>query len=117
MRSFLFWLLMGAIFCGVKAYRNGNSDNGIVPATPRIPSIYSVPAAQSVAVPLPDLKSVLPPKVELPKVELPKVELPKLELSEKLELPPIPDIDSLKAEIEATKFRLPELELNISSEK
>lgn len=112
MRSFLFWLLMGAIFCGVKAYRNGNSDNGIVPATPRIPSIYSVPAAQSVAVPLPDLKSVLPPKVELPKVELPK-----LELSEKLELPPIPDIDSLKAEIEATKFHLPELELNISSEK
>jgi hypothetical protein len=68
-----------------------------------------MPATISVAKPL--------PKLELPEIAIPKMsEMPKMPELPKLEPPTPVDIDSLKAEIEATKFRLPELNLTKLSE-
>lgn len=97
----------------VKAYF-GETDGGdrVVPQKPRTPTIYNMPATISVAKPL--------PKLELPEIAIPKMsEMPKMpKMSElpKLEPPTPVDIDSLKAEIEATQFRLPELNLTKLSE-
>ena len=104
----------------------GESDNGsgITPQSFRTPTIYNMPslppATISPATPLPKLEIVEMPKLEMPKLEIPKIELPKLPPKfEIAELPAIvppkaPNIDSLAAEIEATRFRLPELSLKIS---
>ena len=77
--------------------------------------IYNMPSLPpttiSAAKPLPKLEMV-----EMPKLEMPKIELPKLEIAElpAITPPKAPNIDSLAAEIEATRFRLPELSLKIS---
>lgn len=91
----------------VKAYF-GESDGGdrVVPQKPRTPTIYNMPATISVAKPL--------PKLELPEIAIPK--MPQMPELRKLEPPTPVDIDSLKAEIEATQFRLPELNLTKLSE-
>lgn len=94
----------------VKAYFGG-TDGGdrVVPQKPRTPTIYNMPATISVAKPL--------PKLELPEIAIPKMsEMPKMPELPKLEPPTPVDIDSLKAEIEATQFRLPELSLTKLSE-
>lgn len=95
----------------------GESDNGsgITPQSFRTPTIYNMsslpPATISPAKPLPKLEMV-----EMPKLEMPRIELPKLEIAELPTIvpPKAPNIDSLAAEIEATRFRLPELNLKIS---
>ena len=94
----------------VKAYFGG-TDGGdrVVHQKPRTPTIYNMPATISVAKPL--------PKLELPEIAIPKMsEMPKMPELPKLEPPTPVDIDSLKAEIEATQFRLPELNLTKLSE-
>lgn len=99
----------------------GESDNGsgITPQSVRTPTIYNMPslppAAISPAKPLPKLEIVEMPKLEMTKIELPKLP-PKLEIAELPAIvpPKAPNIDSLAAEIEATRFRLPELSLKIS---
>lgn len=99
----------------------GESDNdsGITPQSFRTPTIYNVPslppAAISPSKPLPKLEIVEMPKLEIPKIELPKLP-PKFEIAELPAIvpPKAPNIDSLAAEIEATRFRLPELNLKIS---
>ena len=99
----------------------GESDNGsgITPQSSRTPTIYNMPslppAAISPSTPLPKLEIVEMPKLEIPKIELPKLP-PKFEIAELPAIvpPKTPNIDSLAAEIEATRFRLPELSLKIS---
>ena len=99
----------------------GESDNdsGITPQSFRTPTIYNMPslppATISAATPLPKLEIVEMPKLEMPKIELPKLP-PKFEIAELPAIvpPKAPNIDSLATEIEATRFRLPELSLKIS---
>lgn len=99
----------------------GESDNGsgITPQSFRTPTIYNMPslppAAISPSKPLPKLEIVEIPKLEIPKIELPKLP-PTFEIAELPAIvpPKAPNIDSLAAEIEATRFRLPELSLKIS---
>lgn len=99
----------------------GESDNGsgIAPQSSRTPTIYNMPslppAAISPSTPLPKLEIVEMPKLEMPKIELPKLP-PTFEIAElpAITPPKAPNIDSLAAEIEATRFRLPELSLKIS---
>lgn len=99
----------------------GESDNGsgVAPQSFRTPTIYNMPSLPPTAIspskPLPKLEIVEMPKPEIPKIELPKLP-PKLEIAELPAIvpPKAPNIDSLAAEIEATRFRLPELNLKIS---
>lgn len=100
----------------VKAYF-GETDGGdrVVHQKPRTPTIYNMPATISVAKPLPKLEL---PEIAIPKLsEMPRVpKMPQMSELPKLEPPTPVDIDSLKAEIEATQFRLPELNLTKLSE-
>lgn len=99
----------------------GESDNdsGITPQSSRTPTIYNMPslppATISPSTPLPKLEMVEMPKLEMPRIELPKLP-PTFEIAELPAIvpPKAPNIDSLAAEIEATRFRLPELSLKIS---
>lgn len=99
----------------------GESDNGsgITPQSFRTPTIYNMPslppATISPSTPLPKLEIVEMPKLEMPRIELPKLP-PTFEIAELPAIvpPKAPNIDSLAAEIEATRFRLPELSLKIS---
>lgn len=86
---------------------DSSGGDGIVPQTYRTPTIYNIPQK---AIPVTSAAKILP-ELELPELELPELELPKLEMP-KITPPVAPNIDSLKAEIEATQFRLPELKIS-----
>ncbi|MBO5217257.1 MAG: hypothetical protein J6B41_05880 [Alistipes sp.] len=95
-------IIVVVIIKGYFGKPDSSGGDGLVPQTYRTPTIYNIPQK---AIPVTSAAKILP-ELELPKLEMPKLEMPKI-------TPPVaPNIDSLKAEIEATQFRLPELKIS-----
>lgn len=90
-------IIVVVIIKGYFGKPDSSGGDGLVPQTYRTPTIYNIPQK---AIPVTSAAKILP-ELELPKLEMPKI------------TPPVaPNIDSLKAEIEATQFRLPELKIS-----
>ncbi len=122
MERFIHYAAIILAVAAIKAcFGESDNDSGVTPQSFRTPTIYNMPSQPpttiSAAKPLPKLEIVEMPKLEIPKIELPKLP-PKLEIAElpTITPPKAPNIDSLAAEIEATRFRLPELSLKISQQ-
>ena len=95
-------IIVVVIIKGYFGKPDSSGGDGLVPQTYRTPTIYNIPQK---TIPVTSAAKILP-ELELPELELPKLEMPKI-------TPPVaPNIDSLKAEIEATQFRLPELKIS-----